>query len=237
MTTSDLYNPQYVKALFDEMSQSYGLVNYVSSFGFSERWRRQCAAQITLHEGMVAYDLMAGMGEGWPFILRGIGTQGLLVAVEFSHQMYLHAEKHAQKFVGCHIQLREENVLENSLPDASADCVLSFFGLKTFSDAQKAQLARAIQRILKPNGQFSLIEVSVPANWLKLPYWFYLKYCIPIIGKIFLGNPDNYRMLGLYTERFGNCVTMRQLLAEVGLVVEYKEYFGGCATGVSGRKR
>jgi hypothetical protein len=31
----DIYNPGYVEKLFDEMSESYERVNYITSFGFS----------------------------------------------------------------------------------------------------------------------------------------------------------------------------------------------------------
>ena len=119
----------------------------------------------------------------------------------------------------------------------NADTVVSAFGIKTFSDEQKAILASEIWRILKPNGTFSLIEVSVPSNaFLKPLYMFYLKTIIPLIGSIFLGNPENYKMLGVYTEKFGNCQKMKEILENQGFTVIYHDYFFGCATGLSGIK-
>ena len=38
----DLYDPDYVRSLFDEMADER--MNYVTSFGFSARWRRQASA-------------------------------------------------------------------------------------------------------------------------------------------------------------------------------------------------
>ncbi|MBT2498856.1 class I SAM-dependent methyltransferase [Agromyces sp. ISL-38] len=38
---SGIYDPRYVRGLFDRMSRSYERMNYVMSFGFSARWRRQ----------------------------------------------------------------------------------------------------------------------------------------------------------------------------------------------------
>ncbi len=63
---------------------------------------------------------------------------------------------------------------------------------------------------------------------------FYLKEIIPLLGRLLLGNPENYRMLGLYTEKFRDCRTMRDLLARHGLRTTYHDYFFGCASGVSG---
>jgi ubiquinone/menaquinone biosynthesis C-methylase UbiE len=69
--------------------------------------------------------------------------------------------------------------------------VISGFGLKTFNDKQLVQLANEIDRILKPNGKFSLIDVSVPKIRILKPfYMFYLKNIIPILGKVFLGSPE-----------------------------------------------
>ena len=65
---------------------------------------------------------------------------------------------------------------------------------------------------------------------------FYLKHVIPIIGWVLLGNPENYRMLGVYTGQFGDCRRMRDTLVRKGLQATYHEYFLSCASGVSGSK-
>ncbi len=77
----------------------------------------------------------------------------------------------------------------------------------------------------------------MPASRLLKPlYMFYLKTIIPLIGAIFLGNPENYKMLGVYTEKFGDCRRMKEILEAQGFTVEYHDYFFGCATGLSGYK-
>lgn len=42
MSDSQLYEPEYVKGLFSEMSKTYERMNILTSFGFSTRWRKQC---------------------------------------------------------------------------------------------------------------------------------------------------------------------------------------------------
>jgi ubiquinone/menaquinone biosynthesis methyltransferase len=234
---NNIYDTAYVERLFDEMAGSYERVNYVTSFGFSKRWRRQVVARAEVEPGMLVCDLMCGMGECWPAVAKRLGGAGRLVALDLSRGMLAGAERRRRKLRGLDITLDRQNALSNSLADDSADCVISAFGVKTFSDEQKALLASEIRRILKPGGRFSLIEVSVPrGRVLRGLYMFYLKRLIPLIGAAFLGNPDNYRMLGVYTERFGDSRTMRDLLAREGLRVTHDDYFHGCATGVSGVK-
>jgi ubiquinone/menaquinone biosynthesis C-methylase UbiE len=233
----DIYDPLYVQQLFDEMAASYEQVNYLTSFGFSWRWRVQCVGQCGLKPGMVVYDLMTGMGECWPIILKQLSPEGHLKAVEFSRGMLAGAARRRSRYPSFNIMLLHQNILENELPGDSADSLMVAFGLKTLSPEQQQKLALEIKRILKPAGTFSLIEVSVPQNkLLGLVYMFYLKWIIPLIGRAFLGNPENYRMLGVYTERFANCGKTLEIFRETGLEVRYHEYFWGCATGISGYK-
>ncbi|KAA3642398.1 MAG: methyltransferase domain-containing protein [Chloroflexi bacterium] len=238
MADTNIYSTSNVKALFDEMAETYGFVNLVSSFGFAERWRRQCVQQIEIIEDAQVCDLMSGMGETWPTIFESLGSQGKITAVDLSSVMCTKAKASPAYRQNDNVEVLEENVLENSLPDESFDYVISSFGLKTFSTEQLGLLSKEINRILKPGGQFSLVEISVPSNpILQWFYRFYLNFCIPIIGKLFLGNPDNYRMLWRYTEAFGDCRKTASILQTAGLQVQYLEFFFGCASGLYGYKR
>lgn len=233
----NIYDTQYIEQLFDEMSKTYETTNYLSSFGFSERWRKQFIKTIQIKPGMTVCDLMCGMGECWGAFASSLGPAGHLIAVDMSQGMLNGAERRKVQFPELNIQLLKQNVLENTLPDACADTLICSFGLKTLTDAQKEILASEIKRLLKPQGTFALVEISVPSGWIfKSLYMFYLKRLIPFIGRLLLGNSDNYRMLGIYTEQFGDCRRTMTVLVNQGLQVEYHQYFYGCATGISGVK-
>ncbi len=234
---ADIYDTKYIEELFDEMSKSYEKVNYVTSFGFSKRWRRQFVKNAAIKQDMIICDLMCGMGECWSAIIKTMSENSKLIAVDLSNGMLKGAFKRKDKYANYSISISKQNALENNLEKEFADTVVSAFGIKTFSDEQKELLASEIHRILKPHGTFSLIEVSVPSNALLKPlYMFYLKTIIPLIGSIFLGNPENYKMLGVYTEKFKNCRKMKEILEKQGFTVNYHDYFLGCATGLSGKK-
>jgi len=233
---SRLYDPQFVAGLFDEMAETYGLVNYISSFGFCKRWRERCVAMADIAPGMTVYDLMTGMGECWPSIDAALEGAGRVVALDISSTMCRRAHTHIPQ-MEVPVQLLQQNMLQNTLLSGQADRVVSCFGLKTFSSEQRATLADEIARLLVPGGRFSLLEISVPpAPVLQAPYMFYLKHVIPQIGQLFLGNPDNYRLLGVYTERFGQIDPFVQKLRNAGLVPMRHRLFFGCATAVTGYK-
>ena len=233
----EIYETKFVEKLFDKMSSSYANMNYITSFGFSERWRRQCIAEIEIEKGKTVVDLMTGMGECWKHILKKMDNESKLIGLDFSTEMINRAKKNKKKFEKSTIEILKENVFENSIANETADFVVSGFGLKTFNDEQLKKLAIEINRILKPNGQFSLIEVSVPnSTFLKPFFMFYLKHVIPVLGKFFLGSPDTYKMLGVYTAEFGNSKNVYQIFNNLEFEVEYVEYFYGCASGIKGRK-
>lgn len=217
------------------MSGSYERTNLMTSLGFSRRWRLQAVGRLGLRPGDAVHDWMTGMGEGWSPVLGRIGAAGRLVAVDLSAGMLRHARRRLERQPDGRVEVVEGDLLELGLPSASADAVLCLFGVMTLSVADRARFAAELERVLRPGGRYSLVEVSVP-GWrpLRLAYLFYLKRVIPILGRILLGNPENYRMLGVYTERFGDCRRLVPVLRSAGLEARFVESFFGCATGVVG---
>jgi ubiquinone/menaquinone biosynthesis C-methylase UbiE len=181
---------------------------------------------------------MTGMGECWRGIVRRISPRGRLVAVDISEKMVEAARlRRERRFPADPITILRQDLLNSGLADQSAQHVVVAFGVKTFSEQQREAFARELLRILKPGGTFSLVEVSVPRQpLLRALYLFYLKRVIPVLGWLFLGNPDNYRMLGVYTERYGDSRQLCAALERAGFEVAYHDLFFGCASGVSGTK-
>lgn len=235
----NIYDPQFVSSLFDEMSKTYGRVNLITSFGFSYLWRKQFVKLANIRHGDVVYDLMTGAGECWQHIMDDIGTEGAIYALDLSPQMVRKAESNKDRLQLTNVDLQCRDVLKNGIPDHSADAITAGFGLKTLSGGQLEVLAKEVTRILKPGARFALMDISVPPNRLiRLPYLLYISIIIPLIGKILLGNPDNYRMLGTYTKKFGDVSRFGKMLENTQqLEVHYQAFFFGCMTCVYGQKR
>lgn len=236
--SKDLYDPSFVSGMFDRMSQTYGMANLISSFGFTAIWRKQCLMALPEVKNPVkVYDLMSGMGEAWVSIQKKLGHQVEIVGVDISEAMNQKATENKNRLRHKNIRIIQADVLENDLPSASADSIVSTFGLKTFNREQLSVLAKEVSRILKPGGSFSFVEISEPQFLpLKALYMLYLNTIIPLIGFLFLGNTKDYRMLGIYCSKFKNSYAFMELLKQYGLEVKYHSYFFGCASGVSGRK-
>lgn len=235
---ADIYDPAYVADLFDRCASNYRWWSAVSSFGFTNIWRRQCVALLASPgPGAVAVDLMAGTGEVWPHLLRRFPDLATITALDISHRMHLDAVARLHGRLADRITHLEANALETDLPSDKADLLISTFGLKTFNPGQQTILARQIARILKPGGQFALIEASDPKGWVLRPlYRTYLDRVLPQIERFFLNGAHDFSMIGAYTRGFGSAAHMADALRAAGLEVTLRRHFFGCATSVSGRK-
>ncbi|MEZ4740571.1 MAG: class I SAM-dependent methyltransferase [Flavobacteriales bacterium] len=234
----DIYRPEYVMRLFDGMSASYERMNYITSFGFSIRWRNQFLGSFKPTDRPVeVIDLLTGMGETWSATNARFPNANFS-ALDFSEGMLKYAKRKSQDRYQGRVKVLKQDVLQNDLPSERYDLVTCAFGLKTFDPAQLQVLAMEVKRILKPGGEFAFIEVSKPeGRILSMCYGFYLGRVIPLLGRLFLGDPDEYRMLWRYTNRFGNAKQAAEIFETAGLSTRFISYFSGCATGFSGRKR
>ena len=233
----NIYNPEFVKNLFNKMSSSYERMNFITSFGFSIRWRKQFLKKLPKsNKNIEIIDLMTGMGETWN-ATKNRFEKSNLVALDFSEGMLQYAERKNSLKFNNEITLLKQNVLNNNLPSNHYDIVTCAFGLKTFNTEQIEVLAKETSRILKTGGEFSFIEVSKPTNiTLNFFYGFYLGKIIPILGKLLLGNPAEYKMLWKYTKNYKNSKKAEKIFNGIGLKTEYQSYFYDCATGFSGKK-
>jgi hypothetical protein len=102
----DIYDPKFVMDVFDRCSDRYVAFSLILSFGFTERWRRQCVAAMPTPptDRAHGYDLMAGTGEVWPHLLKRFDDIESITAVDISSGMHRHAMERLhvhQYFFGC----------------------------------------------------------------------------------------------------------------------------------------
>jgi len=234
-SSEGIYAPDRVRQLFDRMSESYERMNYLTSFGFSIRWREQFVRKLPgSDEPLKIIDLMTGMGETWSGV-RHRYPNAQLCGLDFSSAMLKHAERRNRRHVSGPVLLIQQDVLRNELSSAEFDRVFCAFGLKTFNEEQLHRLAEEVKRILKPGGGFSFIEVSKPKGaLLDLLYCFHLKHVVPVVGKLMLGGPAEYRLLWKYTVAYGTSERAAEIFRSKGMKVSYDTYFHGCATGFHG---
>lgn len=234
----DIYDPAFVKQVFDRCSGKYIAFSYFCSMGFTERWRRQCVKALALGaEARIGYDLMASTGEVWPHLLAANPGIEQIVAIDISSGMHRRAVERLHAMRTDRIRFVEDDVLRSTLPDSSADFVISTFGLKTFDPQQHEQLAQLTARVLRPGGHFAYIEASDPKGWWLRPlYLLHLKVVLPLIERLFLRGAQDFAMIGTYSTNFGDAKGFVAMLRDQGLKAEFRKAFFGCATIACGSK-
>ncbi len=236
--TAELFDPQQVRGLFDRMSRSYELMNVVCSFGFSIRWRRRLMALVPAQApARTVLDAMTGMGETWSQLLRRF-PDAEVSALDFSPVMVEHARARGAERFGGRVAVIEADMLDSGLPDASFDVVVSAYGLKTFDEEQTRRFADELARILRPGGRFAFVEVTEPPNRvLRALYDLYLSRVVPVLGRLLVSDPTEYRMLFRYLRAYGDGERSERALGEHPLLEgERRPHFFGCATSFSGRR-
>ncbi|WOR15781.1 class I SAM-dependent methyltransferase [Hyphomonas sp. FCG-A18] len=235
----DIYDPAYVKGVFDRCSEKYIAFSYICSLGFTERWRKQAVLNMPIPpaDAPTGFDLMAGTGEVWPHIWKRLPQTKSITAIDISSGMHKRAIDRLHDYRKRTVEFIEDDVLSSKLKPDGCDFLISTFGLKTFTPEQHKRLADLVFRVLKSGGVFSFVEASDPKGWWLRPlYLFHLKRILPLIERVFMRGAQDFAMIGTYSTNFGNAEQFAEFLRAAGLEVDFKKYFFGCATGVVGRK-
>ena len=85
---------------------------YSDFFTASQRFRRQFIDRAELQAGQAVCDLMCGRGECWRFILKRIGPQGQLVALDLSAGMLNGARQRLTRYSQYAVSVVEGNALD-----------------------------------------------------------------------------------------------------------------------------
>lgn len=223
------YRSEHLVDLFSRMAQTYGVVNLLSSFGFSHLWRKACVNALGVQPGHRCADLMAGMGESSVLLAHG-PVRGLKInAVDFCPAMTSKGREIVERLKLPEIFVQTADVLHLE-GEGIYDRICASFGIKTLNNDGQKEFAAVVHRLLKTGGKMALVEIHVPTSaLLRWPFLFYLRHVIPFIGRLFLGDPDCYRSLAIYTEGFAGRDRMGEHLEQQGFSVTLKPLFFGCA--------
>jgi demethylmenaquinone methyltransferase/2-methoxy-6-polyprenyl-1,4-benzoquinol methylase len=134
-----------------------------------------------------------------------------LLAVDFSHQMLSIGR---EKFAGKNILAIEADALHLPIPSNSVDLVTSAFGFRNLSNY--AEGLAEIHRILRPSGQFGILECNQPEGITGAIYNLYFRRILPILGGLITGQPTAYNYLNTSVERFPRPPRMISLIREAG---------------------
>jgi demethylmenaquinone methyltransferase/2-methoxy-6-polyprenyl-1,4-benzoquinol methylase len=199
-----------VGALFATIARRYDFINDVQSLGLHRLWKRRLVRLAAPRLGERALDLCCGTGD----IALALARRGVeVVGLDFSEAMLEVArEKSTVRSSQSAVQFLQGDAQRIPFPDGTFDILTIGYGLRNLADLDVG--LRDMWRVTKPGGRFVTLEFGKPENgaWRKI-YFGYLKFALPVFGKIFCGNASAYayilESLKHYPEQAGVAEKMR----------------------------
>lgn len=207
-----------VQTMFDSIAPRYDLLNHLLSGGIDLFWWWRAAR--TLRPLLVSpdasiLDLCCGTGDMALSLLKhrpSTPSTLPILAVDFSHGMLSHGYA---KFNRYNILAVESDALHLPVADNSQNLVSAAFGFRNL--ASYADGLGELYRVLRPGGQFAVLECNQPSGLVGVLYNLYFKRILPWIGGL-LSDRDAYTYLPTSVERFPRPPRMLEMIRAAGFV-------------------
>ncbi len=206
-----------VQHMFDNIAPTYDRANHLLSLGLDRLWWRRAArvfAPVLARPDARILDLCCGTGDMTGALLRlrpRTSSSHPVLGLDFSPEMLSRARR---KHPSSQVLFLEGDAMHLQFPDASVDLVTAAFGFRNL--ANYAGGLAEIHRVLRPGGQFGILECNQPAGLVGALYSLYFKHILPIFGGLISGQPAAYRYLPASVERFPRPPQMLRLIHEAG---------------------
>ncbi len=221
-----------VRTMFDAIAGRYDLMNRVMTMGCDQKWRREVAALAgDIGTGRVL-DLATGTGD-IAALLRRRNPESTVIGGDFSENMLTKAER---RFAGENIDWQCCDANHLPFADNFFEAVTFGYLLRNVEDAP-AVLAE-IYRVLVPGGRVVCLDTTPPAKNILYPFIMaYLRFCVPLLGRIFAGDTGAYSYLTGSTLAFYDAESLAEIFRSAGFRdVRYTKYMCGTVAVHYGRK-
>lgn len=218
--------PKTIQAMFASIAENYDRANTTFSFGLHKKWNNKLIKSVGKADTLL--DLCAGTGEiGFGFLAKHPHARAILL--DFCPEMLAVAKDKGSLFEGRYT-LIEADAQQLPLEDHSVDAATISYGIRNVKEPLKC--FKEVARVLKPGGHFAILELTRPTSSLfRLSHKAYLKFCLPLLGKLAAKNIDAYRYLSKSVEDFASPQELEKALREAHLMpVKNIPLMGGLST-------
>ncbi len=212
-----------VQKMFDAIAGRYDLMNRVMTLGQDQRWRKFVVQKAGDPGRGATLDLATGTGDIAALMSRTY-PYARVTGADFSLNMLKEAEKRFASS-GIHWQACDANELP--FDDNCFDSVTFGYLLRNVDDAGK--VLTEVCRVLGSGGRVVCLDTTPPTRNLLYPFvLLYLKYGIPIMGKMIANDEAAYSYLTGSTMDFYSAGELAELFTAAGFTkVGYKKFMFG----------
>ncbi|MGE0405596.1 MAG: bifunctional demethylmenaquinone methyltransferase/2-methoxy-6-polyprenyl-1,4-benzoquinol methylase UbiE [Candidatus Korobacteraceae bacterium] len=229
-----------VRQMFTSIAPRYDLLNHLLSLNIDRTWWWRTARtfrHILERDDARVLDICCGTGDMTFALRRRAGkSRARIFGADFSSAMLVRAQQKSRERSPAPAGWIEADVLQLPLPSAQLDLVTSAFGFRNLADYDAG--LREIHRVLRPGGEFGILDFSVPRGVLGKVYRFYFHRVLPRIGRALSGISGAYdTYLPTSVERFPEPDAMLSRMRAVGFAeVSWTPYTFGIAGLYRGKK-
>lgn len=224
-----------VEEMFDDISPKYDLLNHLLSANIDRLWRRKVIRMLEKRQPKTILDIATGTAD---FAIAASKIKdSKITGIDISEGMLEVGRKKVLK-LGLSSKIELIKADSESLPFDTGcfDAAIVAFGVRNFENLRKG--LTEIQRVLKPGGEFYILEFSKPAKFpIKQLYQFYFNKVLPFIGGLVSNNKKAYTYLPDSVNEFPDGLKFLSILADTGFVeMSHHEQTFGIATIYKARK-
>lgn len=224
-----------VEEMFDDISPKYDLLNHLLSANIDRLWRRKVIRMLEKRQPKTILDIATGTAD---FAIAASKIKdSKITGIDISEGMLEVGRKKVLK-LGLSSKIELIKADSESLPFDTGcfDAAIVAFGVRNFENLRKG--LTEIQRVLKPGGEFYILEFSKPAKFpIKQLYQFYFNKVLPFIGGLVSNNKKAYTYLPDSVNEFPDGLKFLSILADIGFVeMSHHEQTFGIATIYKARK-
>ncbi len=181
----------YIKNMFDNIAGTYDKLNSVLSFGVHHYWRRVTVSSLKHQPPGRLLDCATGTGD-LAIAFKNKFSGSMVTGLDFSYNMLSLAGKKLEK-KNHSIGLINGDMLNLPFSDRVFDVSSVAFGIRNVDDVKKGLSEMA--RVTKESGKVLVLEFGKPMRFIMPVYYFYSKFWMPFIGKLFSGDSGAYSYL------------------------------------------
>ena len=196
-----------VPQMFNKISKKYEFLNHLFSFYLDEFWREKAVK--LLNDGKIL-DVATGTGEVIKKIVKNKNYK-IIVGVDLADEMLKNAVLNKNYKNVFYIFANGEKL---PFKNNSFDSLIIAFGIRNISNRILA--LSEFYRVLNEKGVLVILEMLGPENFLKFPFFFYLKNIIPFIANLFTSQKEAYVYLYQSVKNFPRRKEFKKIIESVG---------------------
>ena len=203
-----------VEEMFDNIAPKYDFLNHLLSMGIDITWRKKAIRILGTRNPKAILDVATGTGD-FAIEAKSLSPERI-VGLDISEEMLnVGRKKITKKGLDSLIEMVKADSEAMPFKDNTFDAITVGFGVRNFAHLEVG-LAEML-RVLKPDGQVAIIEISQPTSFpVKQLYGIYFKHILPTVGKLVSKDARAYTYLPESVSHFAQGQEFADILTKVG---------------------